>query len=141
MAWQVASLGLLVGFVGLPHGALDHWIGRELLERDLPRSWLPAFLVIYLAVAGCVVWRLVCGCPLGPPAFSFWLLRGILESKKMTCLPLGSGSNSYRWPVGAWSSGFPPWHSLRPSRSILSQHRTEFFPRGRVNGSRHLGRQ
>ena len=44
-----------MALVGIPHGALDHWIGRELLENALPRFWLPAFLVGYLAVATCVV--------------------------------------------------------------------------------------
>jgi Brp/Blh family beta-carotene 15,15'-monooxygenase len=48
-------LAVLVGAVGLPHGAADHRFARSRLEPILGLAWMPVFLVGYLAVAVVVV--------------------------------------------------------------------------------------
>ena len=40
-----------VGFVGMPHGGLDHHFGRALLKPWFGRSWMVAFGTAYLLVA------------------------------------------------------------------------------------------
>ncbi len=48
-------LALAVGLIGLPHGALDHMVGRRLLSR-LPASLARVvFYISYLAVASAVI--------------------------------------------------------------------------------------
>ena len=53
--WQVTMVVLLVATVGIPHGAMDHLVGRTLLQHKLGRGWLPAFFTAYLFVAALVV--------------------------------------------------------------------------------------
>ncbi len=48
-------LAALVALIGLPHGAADHRFARPRLEPVLGMTWLPVFLVGYLAVAVLVV--------------------------------------------------------------------------------------
>ncbi len=46
---------ILVAVLGLPHGAVDHWQGREWLRPLLGHWWLAAFGGGYVAAAGLVV--------------------------------------------------------------------------------------
>lgn len=57
----LAILCVAVALVGVPHGALDHWRGRRLLHRHLPKTWPLVFFPAYLLVAMIVVagWLLV----------------------------------------------------------------------------------
>jgi len=51
---QPAVLALLVlgvAVIGVPHGGLDHWVGRQRLQPTLGRLWAPVFLIGYLAIA------------------------------------------------------------------------------------------
>jgi beta-carotene 15,15'-dioxygenase len=65
VAWLVPSSALpsalpwLVGGVlllGLPHGAMDWWVGRHALQPRLGRRWWLPFLVAYLALVGLTAW-------------------------------------------------------------------------------------
>ena len=61
LPWQdgwVCAVLVIVGF-GVPHGALDLEIGRNLLRRRIRLWWFPAFAVPYLALVGAVLlaWR------------------------------------------------------------------------------------
>jgi len=61
IAVQLILLGTGIAALGVPHGALDHLIGRGLLLEHLGRWWIPAFFVSYLALAAGVVtlwWKL-----------------------------------------------------------------------------------
>ena len=52
---QLLAAALLLGVLGLPHGALDLRIGRQHLAPRLGRRWLPAFATLYLGLALLVV--------------------------------------------------------------------------------------
>lgn len=52
---QLLVLALAVSILGVPHGALDHLVGRRLLRRRLGSRWPLAFFPAYLASAGAVV--------------------------------------------------------------------------------------
>lgn len=54
MAGQAVALAVLVAVVGMPHGGLDHLLGRALLRPALGRWWVVAFAAGYLAVMGVV---------------------------------------------------------------------------------------
>lgn len=54
MAGQAVALATLVAVVGMPHGGLDHRVGRALLRPALGRWWVAAFAAGYLAVMGMV---------------------------------------------------------------------------------------
>jgi Brp/Blh family beta-carotene 15,15'-monooxygenase len=50
--WLSLSIAaMLVAFVGVPHGGLDHWTGRRLLESRFAGGWWMMFFPGYLAVA------------------------------------------------------------------------------------------
>ncbi len=49
----VWALALALG--GLPHGALDWWLGRRWLRPQMGRTWAVWFAALYLAVAGGVL--------------------------------------------------------------------------------------
>jgi Brp/Blh family beta-carotene 15,15'-monooxygenase len=61
LAAQLAILAPCVLVLGVPHGALDAAAGERLLAPRLGERWQPAFLALYLALAGSVVlawwWR------------------------------------------------------------------------------------
>jgi beta-carotene 15,15'-dioxygenase len=48
-------LAVFVAVVGMPHGGLDYYSGRGLLQRYSQSLWWAIFLVTYLGVAGLVV--------------------------------------------------------------------------------------
>ncbi len=49
------GLAAAVGVVGMPHGGLDHLVGRAVFRPHVGRWWRPAFLLAYLSVAAVVV--------------------------------------------------------------------------------------
>ncbi|MEL6105250.1 MAG: Brp/Blh family beta-carotene 15,15'-dioxygenase [Planctomycetota bacterium] len=49
--WVSISLAIGVATIGIPHGGLDHWTGRRLLESRFGRAWPLVFFPGYLAVA------------------------------------------------------------------------------------------
>ncbi len=57
---QSIVLLILVGLIGLPHGAFDLHVGRSMLKTRLGGAWAPVFVSAYLAV-----------CAL---ALAFWIL-------------------------------------------------------------------
>lgn len=63
MEGQAVVLAILVAVVGMPHGGLDHRVGRLLLTPALGPLWTLAFVAAYLSVMGIVLlsWFL---CPL-----------------------------------------------------------------------------
>lgn len=54
MAAQAVALAVLVAVVGMPHGGLDHRVGRALIRPILCRYWAAAFAAGYLAVMAAV---------------------------------------------------------------------------------------
>lgn len=50
----IAAAAICVAVVGVPHGGLDHWVGRRLLIPRLGSAWPIAFLPTYLVVGSCV---------------------------------------------------------------------------------------
>ncbi|MEO1082909.1 MAG: Brp/Blh family beta-carotene 15,15'-dioxygenase [Acidobacteriota bacterium] len=59
-AIQLGCLAVGVAIFGVPHGALDHLLGRRLLRRQLGRLWIPTFFGAYLALSALVLaawWR------------------------------------------------------------------------------------
>ena len=46
----IVALVILIAVVGMPHGGLDHLVGRALLRPRVGRHWLPTFLLGYLAI-------------------------------------------------------------------------------------------
>ncbi|MEM1176714.1 MAG: Brp/Blh family beta-carotene 15,15'-dioxygenase [Acidobacteriota bacterium] len=52
---QLLLLAVGVAVLGVPHGALDHVIGRRLLRRPLGPYWAPAFFGTYLGLAALVL--------------------------------------------------------------------------------------
>jgi Brp/Blh family beta-carotene 15,15'-monooxygenase len=58
---QMVILAVAVVCVGLPHGALDHLVGRQLLQPLFPRMWWIVFGGTYVALglAVAVIWILV----------------------------------------------------------------------------------
>lgn len=55
MPAQLALLAVGVALLGVPHGALDHLIGRRLLRPRLGGRWPVAFFATYLGLAAAVV--------------------------------------------------------------------------------------
>ena len=55
LSGQVILLAVLVAFVGMPHGGLDHLVGRVLCRPVFGRAWPIYFFAWYLAVAALVV--------------------------------------------------------------------------------------
>jgi Brp/Blh family beta-carotene 15,15'-monooxygenase len=55
MTVQLAVLALTVGVLGLPHGAVDHLQGRELLRPRLGGGWPAAFAGLYVGAALLVI--------------------------------------------------------------------------------------
>jgi Brp/Blh family beta-carotene 15,15'-monooxygenase len=49
---QLVILAAAVTIVGLPHGALDHLVGRQLFAPTLGRRWWVVFGLLYLGLAG-----------------------------------------------------------------------------------------
>lgn len=47
---MILAASLAIAVLGVPHGGLDHWVGRRLLESRLPRSWWVAFFPAYLFI-------------------------------------------------------------------------------------------
>lgn len=52
---QTAGLVLLVALFGIPHGALDHWVGRRVLKPRFGTFWSIPFLALYLGIGGAVI--------------------------------------------------------------------------------------
>lgn len=42
---------VLIAAIGVPHGGLDHWVGRRKLKPKLGHLWMPTFFGSYLTVA------------------------------------------------------------------------------------------
>ena len=80
-------LAALVALIGLPHGAADHRFARPRLEPVLGMTWLPVFLVGYLAVAVLVV----CGWFVAPTAtvVAFFLASAWHFGQEEPRLPVG----------------------------------------------------
>lgn len=55
MAIQAVVLAALVAVIGMPHGGLDHRVGRAILRPALGRNWAIAFTAGYLAVMAMVL--------------------------------------------------------------------------------------
>ena len=53
---EVFTLATLVAMIGVPHGALDHVVGKRLFRPSFGQLWGPAFFSVYLTVAVIVVW-------------------------------------------------------------------------------------
>ncbi len=53
---EVFALSTLVAVIGVPHGALDHVVGKRLFRPTFGPFWGPAFFSVYLAIALIVVW-------------------------------------------------------------------------------------
>lgn len=49
------ALAALIAVVGMPHGGLDHLVGRAVMRPVAGRCWLPVFLAGYLAVMAAVL--------------------------------------------------------------------------------------
>jgi len=62
VATQALVLAALVAVVGMPHGGLDHRVGRAVFRPAAGRRWLPAFLTCYFALMLVVL----CGWTLAP---------------------------------------------------------------------------
>lgn len=54
-ALELALLAVLVGLLGLPHGAVDHLQGRTLFAPRFGRAWPAAFAAAYVGAAALVV--------------------------------------------------------------------------------------
>lgn len=54
-ALQALVLALGVALLGLPHGAVDHWQGRALLQPRFGRAWPAPFALGYLGAAAAVL--------------------------------------------------------------------------------------
>jgi Brp/Blh family beta-carotene 15,15'-monooxygenase len=54
-SWQLLALALLVGIVGIPHGGLDHHVGRGIAQPYLGALWPLAFFASYLLVMAVVL--------------------------------------------------------------------------------------
>ena len=55
MSTQLVLLAGLVALLGLPHGAVDHWQGRALVQPHLGRAWWLVFGAGYAATALIVI--------------------------------------------------------------------------------------
>lgn len=55
MEFLAVALAGMVAVIGMPHGGLDHRLGRVLLRPLLARRWWVVFLVAYLGAAGAVI--------------------------------------------------------------------------------------
>jgi len=53
---EVLALSTLVALIGVPHGALDHVVGKRIFRQAFGHAWGPAFASVYLALAIIVVW-------------------------------------------------------------------------------------
>ena len=53
--WHWGFLFLLISLLGLPHGALDHQVGRSWLEPMQGRIWPFSFGLFYLGLLGLVL--------------------------------------------------------------------------------------
>lgn len=51
LTWLVPAAALAIAIVGVPHGGLDHWIGRRLLAPRFAQRWWLMFFPTYLAIA------------------------------------------------------------------------------------------
>lgn len=73
-SWTLFLLAAAVAIVGVPHGGLDHWTGRELLEVRLGSLWGVVFFGAYLATSAVVAfgWLYV---PLAT-AIAFFIISG-----------------------------------------------------------------
>ena len=52
---EVFTLSALVALIGVPHGALDHLVGKRLFRPTFGHIWSLAFFSVYLAIAVLVV--------------------------------------------------------------------------------------
>ena len=57
----MAAAAICIALIGVPHGGLDHWVGRRLLATSWGKAWplvfFPAYLSVGIAVA--VAWMIV----------------------------------------------------------------------------------
>jgi len=49
--WTLALIVVATAVIGVPHGGLDHWSGRDLLQDRIGAWWVPTFFGVYLIVA------------------------------------------------------------------------------------------
>jgi len=101
VAGQLPWLAAAVFLVGTPHGALDHRLGRRLLQPELGHGWFPVFLVGYLAVAAGAL-----GLWLAAPALALTLFLAIAalhfgEHDSVSGHPLAIGVRGLVGPVVA----------------------------------------
>lgn len=87
MTIQLVLLALLVGLLGLPHGAVDHWQGRALLQPRLGRWWMPVFGAGYTAATALVIAAWAAWPPLLLTGFLI-LAAGHFGSEDVTARPL-----------------------------------------------------
>ena len=52
----ILACGACIAVLGVPHGGLDHWLGRKLLGREFGKMWALVFFPAYLLVAAMVAW-------------------------------------------------------------------------------------
>ena len=74
--WHWGFLFLLISLLGLPHGALDHQVGRSWLEPMQGRIWPFSFGLFYLGLLGLV---LVCWIQWPELLLSLFLLLSVLH--------------------------------------------------------------
>jgi len=53
-SWMVYGAAVMVALVGVPHGGLDHWTGRRLLESRFENRWWMMFFPGYLSLSAIV---------------------------------------------------------------------------------------
>ncbi|MEZ5581517.1 MAG: Brp/Blh family beta-carotene 15,15'-dioxygenase [Candidatus Competibacteraceae bacterium] len=90
---QLAALLLPVALLGIPHGALDYWLGQRVAQPRLGRYWPVVFLPLYLLIAGLVVlfWELTPVLSLAVFLLISWLHFGVDDTDYQTQSP------SLRW--------------------------------------------
>lgn len=84
---QLGLLALLVGVLGLPHGAVDHWQGHALLQPRLGGWWIPVFGAGYMAATAIVIAAWAAWPPLLLTGFLI-LAAGHFGSEDVTARPL-----------------------------------------------------
>jgi len=75
---------LSIALLGVPHGGLDHWLGKRLLYNKLGSLWWLAFFPVYLIV----------GATFAAGWYSLLFRRGILEVKMNERMILATASSA-----------------------------------------------
>ena len=90
--WHWGFLFLLISLLGLPHGALDHQVGRTWLEPMQGRIWPFSFGLFYLGLLGLV---LVCWIQWPELLLSLFLLLSVLHFGQEDTAALDLGERLY----------------------------------------------